>query len=160
MKFKTLLFILIFIPTALSAEEKALGYIQLPLADKYNVTRVGTPKPVVIGGRQGEIWYDEQSSASRPKKFDVFTSPSPKSEKLVAIDASGAMMQILAETTPGKHSSSSLEDQRKYEQGTSKLVVFEKKDHWVKIKFLDQPPWHGRYGWVELSNNSGGFVSY
>ncbi len=160
MAIRVLIALLLFLPNVSIAEPTAIGYLQLPLAKKENVQRIGTPIPVVIGGKRGEVWYPEKSHSLALRQFPVYVDSKITPEPLVLIDVSGAWMEIVAESKPGRYSDLTSDQLQKYEDGKNRLLVFEKNDNWVKIQFRDQPPWNGRFGWIQLQSNTGGFVTY
>ncbi len=148
----------LLLPRLALADTAPIGFLQVPPAAKVNVQRVGTPLPVVVGNKQGEVWYQEESYARVVRKFNVYTEATASSEKLASIDISGAWMEIVAEAAPGSVLGSDA-DSPERESGMRRLLVFEKKESWVRIRFRDQPPWNGRFGWILLENATGGFVS-
>jgi len=151
------IFVLLF-PCVLRAEEHPIGYVKLPIAKKIDVKTKGTPYPVLVGGKVGEVWYEEQTYSREHLRFDVYAEPSESSEKLVSYEVTGAEMQLRCESGPGKFIATP-DEARRYEEGKTKLFVFEKRDDWVKVQFLNQPPWSGRFSWIKLGPNLGGFVS-
>lgn len=159
MKIINIVFFLVLTPLLVFGEEIVVGYLEVPTASRIDVKRKGDGKPVLVGGKQGEVWYDEESYRKELRKFEVFSSPDSKSSKIVSVDVSGVTFTLETESETGYHSFKGIEEYNKYQSGKQKLLVYEKKDNWVKVKFRDIPPWNGQYGWVELGTNTGGYIS-
>lgn len=135
----------------------SIGYLALPIAKKTNVVRSGNANPVLVGGKQGEVWYDEERSSKEVVKFPVYSAPELTAERLADIDISRAMFELVTESSPGAFSMSE-EERQVYEEGKHRVDVFEKSDGWVRVHFRNQPPWNGRSGWVKIDSNTGGYV--
>lgn len=153
------LFVLLHCFAAQAFAEQPIGFLQLPEAQKSVLERKGEPQVAMVAGQQGEIWHESERSKRELRKFAVHQEPSVDSEVIIDIDVSGSMFALLTESKPGSYKFNSLEKARRYDTGKSKVLVFEKRGEWVRVKFLDHPPWDGRFGWIRLGVNTGGFLS-
>lgn len=159
MKFLIIAIFFLSLPGVLHAEEQPIGYLKLPVPKRTGVQTTGTPNPVLVGGKLGEVWYEEEKFSREKLAFDVYSEPSENSEKLVSVQPAGAALQLRCESGPGTFRFSTPEELKRYEEGRTRLYVFEKKNEWMKVQFLNQLPWNGRFAWVKLGPNLGGFVA-
>ncbi len=154
-----LIFFAIFlIPCACAAQEEPIGYLSLPFPKRLTVQQWGMPSTVILDKEQGEVWPEEEQSTTEVRKFPVYAFPDEKSEKIAEVDGAGAVMTLVTVSRPGTYSFDSLTEERKYHEGTLKILVFEKRKDWVRVQFALQPPWNGQDGWVKLGPSTGGYI--
>ena len=151
--------LLISIATPVIAQEAPTGFLVFPAPKQRPLHMSGNSHMGLAGeGADDPLFGNSPPNGEKEKdpQFVIYDLPDEKSEKIASVTTAGAMRVLRASTAYDMYNFD-LSDNESERKAELRIWVFEQKKNWMRVRFLFQPPWNGRDGWIKQGSGGGTF---